>query len=89
MLDQIESGLNEDFTYLMDTACGSIDESSMDSKSLLDIKELESIQNKGWGCNSCPSEENYFSTLSIIGQKSLPDNQELFELMQDGTYLLR
>jgi hypothetical protein len=56
MLDQIESGLNEDFTYLMDTACGSIDESSMDSKSLLDIKELESIQNKGWGCNSCPSE---------------------------------
>ena len=86
MLDQTESGSNEDLTYLMDTACGSIDKKSMETKSLLEIKELESIQNKGWGCNSCPSEENYFSTLSIIGQKSLPDNQEL---MQDGTYLLR
>lgn len=67
-----------------DKACGSINLDVLEGKSDTEIKELTTIWNKGWGCNSCPIEESFFSALTIVGKNSLPD---LSELIEEGNFL--
>ena len=79
-------GLRYEEQVTADRACGSTNLEVLEGKSDTEIKELITIQNKGWGCNSCPVEEIYFSALTIVGKNSLPGTSEL---IIEGTYLQR
>ena len=77
-------GLRYEEQVTADRACGSTNLEVLEGKSDTEIKELITIQNKGWGCNSCPVGESYFSALTIVGKNSLPGYTEL--IIED-TYL--